>query len=175
MWAHQGAARFLPPQQGETGIMTVLERISPIFFVLCNGAFLYYLLAVAPGAITADAQGLMRNIIICILLTGVMQLLMHSERRRVCMHCTHACTHTRRHTRTHTRTHARTHARTPHTHTHPHAHAHAVFNLGAAPTGKFATGAFAVTAGYPVGIAWWTMEQPGFWVPVCLVCMCTRI
>ena len=81
MWAHQEPARFLPPQ-GETGIMTVLERISPIFFVLCNGAFLYYLLAVAPGAITADAQGLMLNIIICILLTGVMQLLMHSERMR---------------------------------------------------------------------------------------------
>ena len=88
-----------------------------------------------------------------------MQLLMHSERMRA---------HIRAgiHARMHTRARA---------HTQPHAHALAVFNLGAAPTGKFATGAFAITAGYPVAIAWWTMEQPGFWVPVCIVYTCTRM
>lgn len=38
--------------------------------------------------------------------------------------------------------------------------------LGAAPTGKFAKGAFAIPVGLPVGLAWWTMEQPAFLVSV---------
>ena len=38
--------------------------------------------------------------------------------------------------------------------------------LGAAPTGKFATGALAIPIGLPVGVAWWTMEQPAFLIPV---------
>jgi len=38
--------------------------------------------------------------------------------------------------------------------------------LGAAPTGKFATGVLAIPLGLPVGIAWCTMEQPAFLVPV---------
>ncbi len=41
-----------------------------------------------------------------------------------------------------------------------------ITGLGAAPTGKFATGAFSIPVGLPVGLAWWTMEQPAFLVPI---------
>ena len=40
-----------------------------------------------------------------------------------------------------------------------------VTGFGAAPTGKFNTGMLAMEAGLPVGLAWWTMEQPSFVVP----------
>ena len=46
-----------------------------------------------------------------------------------------------------------------------------VSGFGAAPTGKFNSGMLGLKAGLPVGIAWWTMEQPSFLVPVVsLVC-----
>mmetsp|Transcript_8953 Transcript_8953/g.24873 ORF Transcript_8953/g.24873 Transcript_8953/m.24873 type:complete len:297 (-) Transcript_8953:143-1033(-) len=37
---------------------------------------------------------------------------------------------------------------------------------GAAPTGKFNEGALSLQVGLPVGLAWWTMEQPSFLVPL---------
>ena len=41
-----------------------------------------------------------------------------------------------------------------------------VTGLGAAPTGKFNSGTLALPVGLPVGVAWWTMEQPAFLVPL---------
>ena len=40
-----------------------------------------------------------------------------------------------------------------------------VTGWGAAPTGKFNTGALALPVGLPVWLAWWTMEQPSVLVP----------
>ena len=40
---------------------------------------------------------------------------------------------------------------------------------GAAPTGKFNTGALALPVGLPVWLAWWTMEQPSALVPLAAV------
>ena len=88
-----------------------------LFFLVCNGAFMYYLSSVVPR-LTASMPTMRRYIMMSILGTGVMQVAMH------------------------------------------------VTGLGAAPTGKFATGAFAVPLGLPVGLAWWTMEQPAFLVAV---------
>mmetsp|Transcript_3156 Transcript_3156/g.10539 ORF Transcript_3156/g.10539 Transcript_3156/m.10539 type:complete len:289 (+) Transcript_3156:208-1074(+) len=41
-----------------------------------------------------------------------------------------------------------------------------VTGWGAAPTGKFNQGVLALSVGLPVNVAWWTMEQPSFLVPL---------
>lgn len=44
-----------------------------------------------------------------------------------------------------------------------------ITGFGAAPTGKFNTGVLAVKLTLPVNVAWWTMEQPSFLVPVVML------
>jgi 3-oxo-5-alpha-steroid 4-dehydrogenase 1 len=44
-----------------------------------------------------------------------------------------------------------------------------VTGWGAAPTGKFNVGALSFNAALPVNIAWWTMEQPSFLVPLVML------